>query len=197
MGTDRDDRHVLLEDADAEPQSSAPWGRHEMQLSAEGARCDPLRCLSDSLWETLSRHRKPPQRKTEGSGEGCRTRKELGFMRLVVGVLAVAVVIQAVVIAVVMLSVLMMRRRQTPAPAWTTFAARSEEEACSGHGTEYSYDSVVWCECLNCYSGGQCQVHDAVRPKNEPVGGERPAASLGCWLSSRRLTWVPCVYEVG
>jgi hypothetical protein len=40
VGTDRDVRHVLLEDADAEPQSSAPWGRQEMQLSADGARYD-------------------------------------------------------------------------------------------------------------------------------------------------------------
>lgn len=40
VGTHRDDRHVLLEDADAETQSSAPWGRHEVQLSADGARCD-------------------------------------------------------------------------------------------------------------------------------------------------------------
>lgn len=99
-------------------------------------------------------------------------------MRLVVGVLAMAVVIQAVVIAVVMLSFLMRRRGQTSAPAaWTTFAARSE--ACSGHGTEYSYDSVVWCECLNCWSGSQCQLHDDAVRQAEPV--VESSATLLCW----------------
>jgi hypothetical protein len=190
VGTDRDDRHVLLEDADAEPQSSAPWGWQEMQLSADGARYDRFAAC---VMHLASRSTATPVtacgRKTDEGPSACRTRRELGFLRLVVGVLAVAVVMQAVVIAVVMLSVMMRRRGQTPPPtAWTTFAARLQ--ACSGHGTEYSYDSVVWCECLDCWSGSQCQLHDDAVRRAQPVGRER--AALCC-----RLTWVPCVHEVG
>jgi hypothetical protein len=101
----------------------------------------------------------------ELQGGAHRDRRQLPRLLLVVGLLAVAVILQAVVI----LRTMGAHATQTAGlPERTTaFAFRDTPTACSGHGVEYSYGvregPTVWCECLNCFSGRQCQVHDAVR----------------------------------